>query len=353
MFGGDWQLSGEAAFNRLNNLAGLLFLSPAGAFDPIPFPGGTGGVTEDRYESILSFGRPLTANLSLQMSAGGEYSKISQTGANARSRTFKRPKGSLTLAWAAMDGLDVSFKASRRVGQLNFGDFLAAVNLQNDNASAGNSELRPQQSWEFDLEAAKDLGQWGSMTVGVFDNRIEDLVTVIPLPGGGEAVGNLARARLYGLRFNGTIRLDPLGFRGAKLDIAAQIRKSRLTDPVTGDERPYFFQPRNINFDFRHDVPGSDWAWGADFRTQEFNPYYRTGEFGLDYNLRNQLRLYVEHKDVFGLTVQARINNILEQNSILDRMVYSGRRGSSPLLFHEYRRREVGRIVNFTVKGNF
>ena len=353
MFGGDWQLSGEAAFNRLNNVAALLFLSPAGAFNPIPFPGGTGGVTEDRYESILSFGRSLTSSLSLQVSAGGEYSKISQTGANARSRAFKRPKGSLTLAWAAMDGLDVSFKAARRVGQLNFGDFLAAVDLQGDNASAGNNELRPQQSWEFELEAAKDLGQWGSVTVSVFDNRIEDLVTVVPLPDGGEAVGNLASARIYGLLVNGTIRLDPLGFRGAKLDMAAQFRKSRLTDPVTGDERAYFFQPRNINFEFRHDVPGSDWAWGADFRTQEFNPYYRTAEFGFDYNLRNQLRLFVEHKDVFGLTVQARLNNILEQASILNRLVYSGRRDSSPLLFHEYRRREVGRIVNFTVKGNF
>lgn len=353
MFGGDWQLSAEAAFNRLDNVAGLLILSPAGTFNPIPFPGGTGGVTEDRYESILSFGRPISSKLSLQVSAGGEYSKLSQTGSNALSRTFLRPKGSLNIAWAAMEGLDVSFKAARRVGQLNFGDFLAAVNLQNDNASAGNNELRPQQSWEFELEAAKDLGAWGSLTVSVFDNRIEDLVTVIPLPERGEAVGNLDSARLYGLELNGTIRFDLLGIRGAKLDIDAQFRKSRLTDPVTGVEREYFFLPRNINFEFRHDIPGSDWAWGAGFHTQDFNNYYRTAEFGLDYNLRNQLRLFVENKDVFGLTVQARLNNILEQNSILDRFVYAGRRGSTPLLYHEYRRREVGHIVNFTVKGSF
>ena len=100
-------------------------------------------------------------------------------------------------------------------------------------------------------------------------------------------------------------------------------------------------------------MPGSDWAWGVGFRTQEFAPYYRTAESGLDYTQRNQLRAFVEHKDVFGLTVQARINNLLEQDSILDRLVYAGRRGSAPLLFREYRRRELGRIVNFTVKGNF
>ena len=128
MFGGDWQLSGEAAFNRLNNVAGL-GIRAAGEFVPIPFPSGTGGVTEDRYETILSFGRSLTPKLSLQVSVGGEYSKISQTGSNALSRSFKRPKGSLSLAWAPREDLDVSLKLTRRVGQLNFGDFLADVNL--------------------------------------------------------------------------------------------------------------------------------------------------------------------------------------------------------------------------------
>jgi hypothetical protein len=354
MFGGDFQLSGEAAFNRLHNVAGLAFLSPAGDFHPIPFPSGTGGVTEDRYETILSFGRALTSDLSLQLSVGREYSKIAQTGANARSRTFMRPKGSLSLAWAAMDGLDISFKVARKVGQLNFADFLANVNLSNNNTNQSNNELRPQQSWEFDLEAVKDLGPWGSMTVSAFDNRIEDYVTVVPLPLGGEGVGNIASARSYGVSLSSTIRLEPLGFRGAKLDIDAQLSRSRLVDPVTGDRRAFDrFQPRNLSLQFRHDVPGSDWAWGGSFRTTRFDPYYRLAEAGFDYTLKNALGLFVENKDVFGLTVQARVNNLLEQDSVFDRFVYTGARGSSPVLFHVDRRRAVGHIVSFTVKGNF
>ena len=63
--------------------------------------------------------------------------------------------------------------------------------------------------------------------------------------------------------------------------------------------------------------------------------------------------MFVEHKDVFGLTVQARLNNILEQNNALVRSVYAGRRTSGPLLFSENRQREIGHIVNFTVRGNF
>ena len=354
MLGGDWQLSGEAAFNRLNNAAGLAILRPSGEFVPIPFPSGTGGVTEDRYETILSFGRPLTSNLTLQVSAGGEYSKIAQTGANARSRTFKRPKGALSLAWAPADGLDVSLRVARRVGQLNFGDFLADVNLQNNNTNAGNDDLRPEQSWEFELEAAKELGEWGSLTLSAFHNRITDYVTIVPLPLGGESVGNIASAQLSGITFNSTVRLEPLGFRGAKFDIDAQIRKSRLLDPVSGVIRAFDrSQPRNFNIQFRHDVPASDWAWGANFRHTAFLPYYRLAEEGLEYNLANAFGVFVEHKDVFGLTVQARLNNILEQNNALVRSVYAGRRTSGPLLFSENRQREIGHIVNFTVRGNF
>ena len=74
MLNGDWQLSAEAAFNRYNGAAHLFDLDPAGVFAEIPFPAGTGGVTEDRYESILTHGRQLAPNLSLQIGGGAEYS---------------------------------------------------------------------------------------------------------------------------------------------------------------------------------------------------------------------------------------------------------------------------------------
>jgi hypothetical protein len=312
--GGDWQLSAEAAFNRLKNVAGLSFLTPGGRFVAIPFPAGTGGVTEDRYESILSFGRPLSGKLSLQVSAGGEYSTIAQTGSNALSRTFVRPKGSLSLAWAAAADLDVSLKLTRRVGQLNFSDFLADVNLSNNNVNDGNNELRPDQAWEIKLEAVHDLGAWGSLTVGAFHNRITDYVTVVPLPGGGESVGNIDQAEESGLSLTATLRLDPLGLKGAKFDIDAQVRESSLVDPVTAETRAFDrSQPRNFNIQFRHDVPRTDWAWGAGFRSTDVNPYYRLHEVGLDYNLRDAFGVFIENKDVFGLTVAVRLNNILER----------------------------------------
>src|SRR3546814_5480047 len=80
MLGGDWQLSAEAAFNTLDNVARLYTLDPASDdFVEIPYPEGTGGVKEDRYEALLSFGRKLTDKLSFQLVAGAEHSTLARS----------------------------------------------------------------------------------------------------------------------------------------------------------------------------------------------------------------------------------------------------------------------------------
>ncbi len=240
------------------------------------------------------------------------------------------------------------------MGQLNFGDFLAAVNLNNNNQNDANNDLRPDQSWAVELEATRDFGAWGSATVRGFVRRFEDYITFIPTTGGGEARGNVAWARVMGLELHGTLRFDPLGLPGPRSTSprwcgirSIPIRWRAGTCPCSSPS------PHNFEIDFRYDVPGSDWAFGAGYRHSGFNPYYRVAEFGLDYAIDENPYVLIEHKDVFGLTVQARFNNLFEREAVLDRQVFTGPRGSSPLLFSEDRRREVGRVVNFVVKGSF
>src|SRR6185369_9564364 len=107
LLGGDWQWSGEGAFNRYDGSAQLFDLDATGQLIETPFPAGTGGVNEDRYESILTHGRQLAKNLSLQLGVGGEYSRLSQTGSQGLVRTFRRPKGSVSLAWTPSKDLNV------------------------------------------------------------------------------------------------------------------------------------------------------------------------------------------------------------------------------------------------------
>ncbi len=354
MWSADWQWSFEAAFNKLDQVGDLAILRPSGNFDPIPFTAGTGGVREDRYESLLSYSRQLAEGLTMQLIAGGEYSSIRQTGSNPNSRTFVRPKGSLSLGWTPGPGWTVSAKFDRRVGQLNFADFLAAVSLDNNNQNAANNNLRPDQSWGGEIEVTRDFGAWGSATLRAFMRRFQDFVTIVPTPTGGEARGNIDWARVRGATVTGTLKLDQAGMPGAKFDITASLRDSSYPDPLgTGYLPVVFAQPHSINVDFRYDIPESNWALGAGYRDDGHNPYYRVAEYGSDYAIARNLSFLVENKNVFGLTVQARVSNLLDSEVVLDRYLYAGPRTTAPLLFHENRRRHVGHIVNFVVKGNF
>lgn len=350
----DWQIAAEGAFNRLDKEAGLFELDPGGNFVEVPFPGGDGGVREDRYEAVLSYGRPLTSKLTMQISAGAEKSTISQTGANALSRTFVRPKGSASFAWTPEKGLDVSLKVAREVGQLDFGDFLARVFLEEGNENANNAELVPTQSWNVELAVKKDLGRWGSTNIRFFDRRFEDYIEVIPLPGGGEGRGNIDHAERRGFEWTSTINLDPIGFRGAKLDSNLILQKSSLRDPLTGEKRQMSgLQTRYALVELRHDVPGTDWAWGAGIEHIHVTPYYRTGEFGLDTEGPVFDFSYLEHKDVFGLTVRLQIVNLLNARHKLYRTVYEDRRNNSPVLFVEHRDQLIGPIFRLSFKGSF
>ncbi len=355
MLGGDWQLSGEAAFNRLDNVGSLfLFDDVQDTFVVIPFPEGVGGVREERFESILSFGTSITDNLSVQIAAGGEYSTISQTGVNALSRTFQRPKGSVSFAWAPGGGFDFSLEVARRVGQLNFSDFLASVNLTDENQSTGNNQLRPQQSWESELEISKNFGSWGSATLALFDHRIEDFLIIVPTGNGGEARGNIASAKRRGLRFNGRLELAQLGFDGAQLDLRITAEDSSLIDPVTFIDRRFDGNsPFEIRLDFRHDVPQTNWAWGLEFRDTQNAARYRVAEETFDYNIATFGAAYIENKDVFGLTVRFRLANLFNGSNVLQRTIYDGPRDSSPVLFTEDRRLKIGTVVNLTVSGTF
>ena len=354
MLGGNWQVDGEAAFNRYNAVSSLERLEPDGEFVIVPFPGATGGVTEDRYEAILTHNRSLAKNLTLQVGAGGEYSKLSQTGPGGLTREFWRPKGSLTLAWTPSKGTDVSLKIARTVGQLSFGSFLANVNLTQENQNAGNGNLVPQQAWEADLELKKNLGVWGSATVRGYVRLIEDYIDIIPVPG-GQSPGNIdGTARLLGLHGNATINLDPLGWKGAKITSTTTYEATRLADPLTGIDRPFSGQ-RNFRNDttLRWDVPQSDWAFGVGLSATHTEPFVRLTEVTREWEGPIYTFAFVENKDVFGLTVNLNVFNLTSGHAFFERTVHSGLRDRTPVVFIEDRKNGVSQIFRLTVKGNF
>jgi hypothetical protein len=352
--GADWQLSGEYAFNALDNVNHLFLLGTAGDFQEIPLPGGTARVEEDRYETMASWGRPLSPKLRVQLSLGGEYSNLRQVGGGGLSRTFWRPKGLFSAAWKPSPKLDVSLKLQRRVGQLNFGDFLATVNLEIDRTNAGNVNLVPTQSWEGDLETTRNLGDYGTATLRLYGRLYDDIVDIIPIGLDGESPGNIDHAYAFGAEFKSTFNFDPMGWKGAKLDFRAQFQRSQVEDPLTHQQRPissslfHFF-----DVTLRHDIPGSNWAWGGNVFYERDALNYRLTEVGRQWEGPVWASLYVERKNVLGgLTVRATAGNILGATSMWDRTVYQGRR-TGPIAQIEHRDRIIGPIFSFQVRGKF
>ena len=353
MWKADWQVSGEAAFNRLGRAAELFELDASGRFLPLNFDAGNGGVTEDRYEAILSFSKQLSPKVSFQATAGGEYSKIEQTGSAANSRTFQRPKGSAAITWKPQSDLDLSLELRRGVGQLSFGDFLASVSLNTENESGGNNELQPDQSWDLDLQVNKRLGPWGSAQLQVQQAWFEDFIDFFPLPDGGEARGNIGNAQRLQVELNTTLQGEPIGWNGARLEVRAIQRWMNVTDPFTGLDRPFSQDlERLLNMNLRYDVPKSDWALGSGLFTSTNAPYSRRREVGLNYEGPTFLSLFVENKDVFGLTVSASYGNVLGARNKFDRVVFAEDRPTDDILFVESMDRRIGPIFRFSVSGN-
>jgi outer membrane receptor for ferrienterochelin and colicins len=351
--GGDWQVSGEYAFNSLDSTAALFSLDPAGVYQPVPLPGATATVEEDRYEVMGTYGRALTPKATLQVSVGGEYSKLAQVGAGGLVREFRRPKGLVSLAWKATPKLDLNMKLQRRVGQLDFYDFLASVDLNDGQANAGNPDLVPPQTWEVEVEADRDLGAWGNTTLRLYSQRIDDIVDIIPIGATGESPGNIDRATLHGLEWKGTFELQPLGWNGAKINTRVQWQDSRVRDPLTGEMRPISNTLKDLALiGLRHDIPKTSWAWGGELSYEFYSHDYRLTEVGRFWEGPIWDYLFIERKNLGNMTARLGITNLIGARSMWDRTVYVDRR-TGPVDFYEVRDRRIGPIFSFTFSGKF
>ena len=350
----DWQLSLERAFNSLDQKGRLFTLDAAEEFVEVPFPEGTGKVTEVRYEGMVTWSRPLSPKLDLQVAAGAEISTLDRVDDDQSARKFFRPKGSVTLGWRPSPGWDASFKLRRRVGQISFYDFLAQPQLSSDRQNAGNPDLVPPQSWEVEGEVGRELGRWGKTRLRAYYHRITDIVDYIPLADHTEGVGNLPSATRWGFESTSTIQFDPIGWTGAKIDATLGYERTRVKDPLTGDLRPISgSRDRWIDVTLRHDIPGTPLAWGATAYHERLGKTYLLTEVYRSWEGPWWFYLFVEHKDVAGMTVRAAVDNIFNARHRLTRTVYTDWRDTAPVSFIQRNNQLIGPIFSLSVKGTF
>jgi outer membrane receptor for ferrienterochelin and colicins len=338
---GDFTLSAEGAYNFVDATGALDVFDAAGVFQPVVLDGASSRVEEKRGESILSFSRPLVEGWSLQLSGGAERSALSQGGAGGQTRRFWRPKGAVSVAWKPSKLWETNLKLQRKVGQLDFFDFLSSVDLQNDTSNGSNVSLVPPQSWLATLELSRSLGARGRIKFNVEAEDISDYVDQVPLSATLEAPGNLPKATRVQYTLTTSLLLDGLGIAGGKLDTYFQLNDSKVLDPLFGTSRQLNGNRYYWNADFRQDIPGTPWTWGLFAEKSSTNRFYRLDFLETQRNDRPFAAIFLEHKNVFGLKARIAIANLFNSHEISQQVAYVDRRNGPvaysrnfPLIFH-------------------
>ena len=358
----DWQFSLEGAFNTLESES-MLFSGDT--FDAVqPSNGGPPDirVEEKRGEAFITHGRQLGKDLRLQVSLGAEQSEIMSDGENQQTRSFTRPKGSASLAWTMDEKTTINASISRQVGQLNFFDFVSNVDLNQGDNQTGNINIVPDQRWRLSFEVERDFGSWGAVTAEIFGDEIEDFIDQVPIfddtdPDNimviGEGPGNIDSASRIALEIEGTLKLDNFGWKGAQLDYETFMQDTFIEDPFTGETRDfrssteYYFE-----FNFRHDIPNTNWAWGLNYEKFANTPNFRRNVRTVFSQPKGFAWGFIEHKDIFGMTGSVFFANLTDSDDELHRIVYSPDR-TGDIVRIEQRRRNFGGILTLRLRGTF
>ena len=164
----------------------------------IPLPSGNARVTEKRGEVFAKGTWKFAPDWILETGARFEFSKISETGLTAQSRSFFYPKPRAVLTWNINPKNQIRLRYERVVGQLDFGNFIATSNLGGTGLSAGNPDLKPDQRDQFEASYEWHFWDKGAIVASYLHEQIKDVSDQIPIytkTGAFDAPGNIGNGR--------------------------------------------------------------------------------------------------------------------------------------------------------------
>ncbi len=254
----------EAAYNFLNGLSVFTQSSLA-----VAVPSSHVSVNEQRGEAFSQFSWQIGHGLTLDAGVRAEYSTITEQGDVTRSRSFFYPKPRLQLSWAIDSSSQLRLRAEHHLGQLNFDDFVSSVSLNRNLVTAGNPDLRPDQSWDF--EAGYEYHFWsrGAVTLKLTHQLVSNILDDKPLvtPDGiFDVRGNIGSGRADWLSVHTTLPTDGIGLTGGLFSVSADWRDSAVKDPLTGLKRRFAVEDAaSYSLDFTQDLPNWKSSWGLHY----------------------------------------------------------------------------------------
>src|SRR5690606_5852674 len=228
-----------------------LQVNQGGVLVDVPLYNNDSTIEEERYEAFTSYSWQASPQLLLEASLDLEFSELQQDGRDVeRRRDFFYPKPRLALRYDVNEQVQWRGRIERAISQLEFSSFVASfTNDDNrfDVINAGNPELEPEQTWQYELVYERQLlNDMGVFSVTALYEDVSDYIGRIPLQVLGEdgietltAPGNMGDGYSAELAFSGSLRLDRFNLPGAVVDLGLELQKTEVTDPFTGEKRGF------------------------------------------------------------------------------------------------------------------
>ena len=149
------------------------------------------------------------------------------------------------------------------MGQLDFEDFVAEVDRNDDEVDLGNPELDPETSWDFEIGTElRFKDQKGLINGRVFYRQVNDVSDQVPFGDFDSQPGNLASDDHYGFEVESSLRLAQFNLIDAVLGGRFLWQDSKVVDAFTGLPREFALQgDYEVSVTFRHDIK----AWGLSY----------------------------------------------------------------------------------------
>jgi outer membrane receptor for ferrienterochelin and colicins len=312
-------------------------------------------VSEDRVEAFANHTWRPTPKLEVETGIAAEFSWLDQLGSDVdTSRKFNFAKPSVDVYYTASDRTQFFSSARRDVGQLEFNDFIADLDRDDGEIDAGNPNLAPEKSWDFEVGTEHRLAnQAGVINLRAFYRDVSDVTDIVPFGIADSAPGNLGAGTHYGAELETSLQLRQLGLIDAVISATLLWQDSRVEDPFTGLTRRFSNQNTfKLNIDARHDIQA--WAISYGAVIQKNGPKIRS-----DFNTVERestgadVRLFFEKRFENGIVGRLFWGNVLRPTTKRSRTVFVTSQADGQILRTEFRTQKQGGFYGFGVRGTF
>ena len=313
-------------------------------------------VTEERYEfGVVAKWRPLKGLL-IETGVRQETSEVTTSDPSHKNRRLSYTKPRFVLGYDLTPADQVRLTIENRVSQLNLDDFTPQYAFDTGAVYAGNSQIRTDQRWSYNLDGEHRFGDKGVLSLNLYYEDITDTLDrrlIITPDGTFDTRANVGNATYWGAKAAVTLPLDKVGIPLGLLNLSHNWSESEVKDPTTGQMRHFSgfstFWKKGISFS--QDLPQWQAKWGINANLGQKFRVWRAEEIRKDY-YGDWVEAFIDIKPAKNWFLHLEASNILARNRGFERQLYGDMR---PSPIQSFQKRDVAypRYLYLSLKRTF